>query len=76
MVRDKAESVLLDEELLLWGTRVHPQTSDRTMSPEDESDSSKKQKGGWDTAMMDEGEHFLPFEFMLPAKSMPSSIDV
>ena len=76
MFRDKAEYVILDEELVLWGHQIQTPTFDRTISPEDEYDSPKKQKGGWDTAIMDEGEHPFPFEFDLPAKSMPSSIDV
>lgn len=76
MFRDKAEYVILDDEIELWGTKIHPTTLDRTSSPGDEHDSPKKQKAGWSTAMMDEGEHLLPFEFDLPAKSLPSSIDV
>jgi hypothetical protein len=76
MVREKVEYVILDEELLLWGTKVHAPTFDRTISPDDEYDSPKKQKGGWDTGVMDEGEHPFPFELDIPAKSMPSSIDV
>ena len=74
--REKAEHVILDEEIVLWGTKLYPPTLDRTILSEDEHDSPKKQKGGWNTAIMDDGEHLLPFEFDLPAKSMPSSIDV
>jgi hypothetical protein len=76
MFREKAEYVILNDELLLWGEKIQTPTLDRTMSPEDEYDSPKKQKAGWNTGIMDEGEHLLPFEFDLPAKSIPSSIDV
>lgn len=79
MVRDKVESVIFEEELLLWGTKIHATSFDRTFSREDagmEWETPKKQKDEWETAVMDEGEHPFPFEFDLPAKSMPSSIDV
>lgn len=79
MVRDKVEYVIFEEELLLWGTKIHATSYDRTYSREDttmEYDTPKKQKEEWETGVMDEGEHPFPFEFDLPAKSMPSSIDV
>jgi hypothetical protein len=79
MVREKVESVIFEEELLLWGTKIHATNFDRTFSREDASmewETPKKQKDEWETAVMDEGEHPFPFEFELPAKSMPSSIDV
>jgi Arrestin (or S-antigen), N-terminal domain len=79
MVRDKVEYVIFEEELLLWGTKIHATSYDRTYSREDttmEYDTPKKQKEEWETGIMDEGEHPFPFEFDLPAKSMPSSIDV
>jgi hypothetical protein len=75
MVREKVEYAILDEELVLWGTKVQA-PDDRMISSEDEFDSSKKQKGGWETGLMDEGEHPFPFELDIPPKSMPSSIDV
>jgi hypothetical protein len=65
MVRDKLESVIFEEELVLWGTKIHG-------SPGDDA----KQKDEWEMGLMEEGEHPFPFEFELPAKSMPSSIDV
>ena len=81
MVRDKVEYVIFEEELLLWGTKIHATSYDRTTySREDttmEYDTPKKQqKEEWETVVMEEGEHPFPFEFDLPAKSMPSSIDV
>ncbi len=79
MVRDRVEYVIFEEELLLWGTKIHATSYDRTYSREDatmEYDTPKKQKEEWETGIMDEGEHPFPFEFELPAKSMPSSIDV
>ena len=76
MFREKAEHVIHDDELVLWGTPTPALSFDRTISPEDQYESPKKSKSGWNPAMMDEGEHLLPFEFDLPAKSMPSSIDV
>jgi hypothetical protein len=79
MVREKVESVIFEEELLLWGTKIHATAFDRTFSREDatmEWETPKKQKDEWETAVMEEGEHPFPFEFELPAKSMPSSIDV
>jgi hypothetical protein len=79
MVRDKVEYVIFEESLLLWGTKIHATSYDRTYSREDttmEYDTPKKQKEEWEMGVMDEGEHPFPFEFDLPAKSMPSSIDV
>ena len=76
MFREKAEHVIHDDEMVLWGKKTSAPAFDRTISPEDQYESPKKPKSGWNPAMMDEGEHLLPFEFDLPAKSMPSSIDV
>ena len=73
MVREKIEYPILEEECVLWGTKT---ASDRTSSPKEEYETPKKEKEGWETGIMDEGEHPFPFEFSLPAKSMPSSIDV
>ena len=78
MPREKVDNIILEDELLLWGTKIHPPTVDRTYSGEEavEADNSKKQKDEWDAGLMEEGEHPFPFEFDLPAKSLPSSIDV
>ena len=80
MVRDKVEYVIFEEELVLWGSKIHATSYDRTTySREDttmEYETPKKQKEEWETVVMEEGEHPFPFEFDLPAKSMPSSIDV
>jgi len=76
MMREKVEYTILEEECVLWGTKNHQSVSDRTSSPEEEHEPPKKQKDGWDVGIMDEGEHPFHFEFGLPAKSMPSSIDV
>ena len=79
MERDKLEYVIFEQSLLLWGTKIHTTSYDRTYSREDtamEYDTPKKQKEEWETGVMEEGDHPFPFEFDLPAKSMPSSIDV
>jgi Arrestin (or S-antigen), N-terminal domain len=79
MVREKVEYVILDEEIVLWGTKIHAPTFDRTTYSRDvtmEYDTPKKHKDEWDTGIMEEGEHPFPFELELPPKSMPSSIDV
>jgi hypothetical protein len=78
MGREKVEYSIFEEELLLWGTKIHQTSFDRTFHSEDpmEYDTPKKQKDEWDIALMEEGEHPFPFELDLPAKSMPSSIDV
>jgi hypothetical protein len=75
MVREKVEYTILEQECVLWGNRLQV-VCDRTSSPEEEYDNPKKQKEVWEVGTMDEGEHPFPFEFGLPAKSMPSSIDV
>lgn len=76
MMREKVEYTILEEECVLWGTKIHPPVSERTSSPEEEYETPRKQKEGWDVRIMEEGEHPFPFEFGLPAKSIPSSIDV
>ena len=80
MLGDKVEEVILDEELVLWGTKIQTPTFDKTYSREDaamEYDTPKKPpKDEWEVAVMEEGEHPFPFELDLPPKSMPSSIDV
>jgi hypothetical protein len=80
MGREKVEYSIFEEELLLWGTKILPTSFDRTFYSEDtmEYDTPKKhhQKEEWEIASMEEGEHPFPFELDLPAKSMPSSIDV
>jgi hypothetical protein len=75
MVREKVEYTILEQECVLWRNRMQV-VCDRTSSPEEEYDNPKKQKETWEVGTMDEGEHPFPFEFGLPAKSMPSSIDV
>jgi len=74
MVRDKVEYIIHEEEMELWGTRIRGSTS----SPQDPTDveNPKKQKDEWEIGVMEEGEHVIPFEVDLPAKSLPSSIDV
>jgi len=74
MVRDKVEYIIHEEEMELWGTRIRGSTS----SPQDQTDAEnpKKQKDEWEIGVMEEGEHVIPFEVDLPAKSLPSSIDV
>jgi Arrestin (or S-antigen), N-terminal domain len=78
MERDKVQYVILEEELVLWGNKIPIPTVDRTYTREHsfEYDTPKKHKDEWDTGIMEEGEHPFPFEFDLPPKSMPSSIDV
>jgi hypothetical protein len=76
MMREKVEYMILEEKCYLWGTKVQQPVGERTSSPEEESETPKKEKEVWDVGIMDEGEHPFPFEFGLPAKSMPSSIDV
>lgn len=79
MGREKVEYSIFEEELVLWGTKILPTSYDRTFYREDpmEYDTPKKhQKEEWEIVSMEEGEHPFPFELDLPAKSMPSSIDV
>ena len=79
MGREKVEHSIFEEELVLWGTKIHPMSFDRTFCSEDsmEYDTPKRhQKEDWEIGSMEEGEHPFPFELDLPAKSMPSSIDV
>lgn len=75
MVREKAEHVIVDEELILWGKKI-PQAPSDAREDGTEHDVPKKQKDEWETQMMDEGEHPFPFELELPSKSLPSSIAV
>jgi hypothetical protein len=79
MVREKVEYVICEQELVLWGTRIHPAGVERTCNAAEDGaqyDTSKKQKEDWDIGTMEEGEHPFPFELDLPAQSIPSSIDV
>jgi hypothetical protein len=78
MLRDKVEYAVLEDELVLWGTRIYLTTFDQTYHADDATpyDTPKKHKDDWDTGIMEEGEHPFPFEFDLPAKSLPSSINV
>jgi hypothetical protein len=80
MLRDKIEEVILEEEIVLWGTKIQTPTFDKTYSREVASleyDTPKKlAKDEWEIGVMEEGEHPFMFELDLPPKSMPSSIDV
>ena len=78
MLREKVEHAIFEEELVLWGTKIYGTAYDRTHSRDDASEyeSPKKPKDEWEVGLMEEGEHPFGFEFELPAKSMPSSIDV
>jgi hypothetical protein len=76
MVREKLDYAIFEDEFVLWGTKVHGSSFDRTSDEISEYESPKKQKDEWETGIMEEGEHPFGFEFELPAKSMPSSIDV
>lgn len=80
VVREKVEEIILEEEIVLWGTKIATLTFDKTYSRDDatlEYDTPKKQsKDEWEVVLMEEGEHPFPFEIDLPPKSMPSSINV
>ena len=78
MEREKVQYRILEEKLLLWGTRIPAPTVDRTYSRDVamEYDVPKKHKAEWEVGVMEEGEHPFPFEIELPTKSIPSTIHV
>jgi Arrestin (or S-antigen), N-terminal domain len=79
---NKFESVFLEEGIVLWGAKSQIQAHDKTHSSDStslENDTPKKQKEHkeeWETGLMDEGQHSFAFEFDLPPKSLPSSVQV
>jgi len=79
---NKFESVFLEEEIVLWGTKSAIPALDKTYAGEygnmeyDTPKRHKENKEEWETALMEEGEHPIPFELDLPAKSLPSSVQV
>jgi hypothetical protein len=79
---NKFESVFLEKEIVLWGTKSAIPVFDKTHSSEHsnmEYDTPKRQKEHkeeWETGLMEEGEHPFLFELDVPAKSLPSSVQV
>jgi hypothetical protein len=76
--RDKIEYIIFEHELRLWGTKIHNTAFDRTFPVENGAayDTPKRNKDEWEIGVMEEGLHPFPFELELPAKSLPSSLDV
>ena len=70
-VREKVAFTFFEDEILLWGTESPPsQETDTLKSCSETFNKSSK------ASYMDAGEHCFEFEFILPQKSLPSSVEV